>query len=120
LREVFSVWSVQKLYNEERSAANKPIHSSERMLHKNNDRKSSVDKTEVVILKGLGAKMNWLAVNRQSWSNWFWLSPETAVREYEVGVTRPPACEDVSLEAEERPLLEDVTKRGNEYGDWEH
>jgi hypothetical protein len=26
----------------------------------------------------------------------------------------PPACEDVSPEAEERPLLEDVTKQSSE------
>jgi hypothetical protein len=26
----------------------------------------------------------------------------------------PPACEDVSPEAEERPLLEDVTKHSSE------
>jgi hypothetical protein len=29
----------------------------------------------------------------------------------EVGVRWPPACEDVSSEADERPLLEDVTKQ---------
>jgi hypothetical protein len=32
----------------------------------------------------------------------------------------PPACEDVSSEAEERPLLEDVTKQRSEDRDWEH
>jgi hypothetical protein len=40
----------------------KPIFSSERMLHKDYDRKGSVEKRKrksmVVILKGLGAKMN--------------------------------------------------------------
>jgi hypothetical protein len=42
----------------------KPILSS----HKDYDRKGSVAKKKkiVVILKGLGAKKNWLAVNRQS------------------------------------------------------
>jgi hypothetical protein len=35
-------------------------------------------------------------------------------------VSWPPACEDVSLEAEERPLLEDVTKRRSEDRDLEH
>jgi hypothetical protein len=32
----------------------------------------------------------------------------------------PPACEDVSPGAEERPLLEDVTKQRSEGRDWEH
>jgi hypothetical protein len=37
------------------------------MLHKDHDRKGSVAKKSlVVILKGFGAKANWLAVNRQS------------------------------------------------------
>jgi hypothetical protein len=40
------------------------------MLHKDYDRKSSVEKKSVVVvLKGLDAKMNWLAVNRQSQSD---------------------------------------------------
>jgi hypothetical protein len=43
------------------------LFSSERMLHKAYDRKSSVEKeTVVVTLEGLGAKMNWLTVNRES------------------------------------------------------
>lgn len=37
--------------------------------------------------------------------------------EWEVGVRWPPAYEGVSLGAEERPLLEDVTKN-NEDSDW--
>jgi hypothetical protein len=38
------------------------------MLHKNYDRKGSVAKeTLVVSLEGLGAKTNWLEVNRQSY-----------------------------------------------------
>jgi hypothetical protein len=37
----------------------------------------------------------------------------------EVGVKWSPACEDVSQEAEERPLLEDVTKQSSEDRDWE-
>jgi hypothetical protein len=34
--------------------------------------------------------------------------------EEEVGERWPPACEDVGPEAEERPLLEDVTKQSSE------
>jgi hypothetical protein len=33
------------------------------------------------------------------------------LEEWEVGVIWPPACEDVRPGAEERPLLEDVTKQ---------
>jgi hypothetical protein len=48
----------------------KPIFSSERMLHKDYYRKSSVEKkTLIVDLKGLYAKTKWIAVNLQSWSN---------------------------------------------------
>jgi hypothetical protein len=36
------------------------------------------------------------------------------LEEQEVGVRWSPACEDVSPEAEERPLLEAVTKQRNE------
>jgi hypothetical protein len=32
----------------------------------------------------------------------------------EVGVKWPPVCEDVSLGAEDRPLLEDITKQSSE------
>jgi hypothetical protein len=32
----------------------------------------------------------------------------------------PPACEDVSPEAEERPLLEDATKQRSKDRDWKH
>jgi hypothetical protein len=39
------------------------------MLQKYYDRKGSVEKIMVVGLKGLAAKTNWLAVNRQSQSN---------------------------------------------------
>jgi hypothetical protein len=39
------------------------------------------------------------------------------LEDYEVGVRWPPACEDVSPEAEERPLLEDVTKQHGEFRD---
>jgi hypothetical protein len=35
-------------------------------------------------------------------------------------VTWPPACEDMSPGAEERPLLEDVTKQRSEARDFEH
>jgi hypothetical protein len=49
------------------NAKHKPIFSSERMLHEDYNRKDSVEqKSLVVILKGLGAKTNWSAVNRQS------------------------------------------------------
>jgi hypothetical protein len=47
----------------------KPIFSSERMVHKDYGRKGSVgrgEKVVVVRLKGLGAKTNCLVVNRQS------------------------------------------------------
>jgi hypothetical protein len=44
----------------------KPIFPSERVLHKDYYRKGSVEKkSRVVSLKGLDAKTNWLAVNRQ-------------------------------------------------------
>jgi hypothetical protein len=38
----------------------------------------------------------------------------------QVNVRWPPACEDVSPEAEDRPLLEEVTKQCSEDRDWEH
>jgi hypothetical protein len=41
----------------------KPNFSSERRLHKDYDRKGSVEINLAVIPKGLGAKMNGLAVN---------------------------------------------------------
>jgi hypothetical protein len=44
----------------------KPILSSEKMLHKDYYCKGSVEKKNLVWgLKGLEAKMGWLAVNRQ-------------------------------------------------------
>jgi hypothetical protein len=46
------------------------------MLHKDYYRKGSVGKKSLVVgLKGLHAKTNWSAINRQSWSNFdsdFW------------------------------------------------
>jgi hypothetical protein len=42
------------------------------------------------------------------------------LEEQEFCVRWPPACEDVSPTAEERPLLEDVTKQRSEDHDWEH
>jgi hypothetical protein len=40
------------------------------MLHKDYDRKGSVEKKTVVVnLKELGAKVNWLTVNCESYSN---------------------------------------------------
>jgi hypothetical protein len=50
----------------------KPILSTEKMLHKDYGRKCSIKWkkwTVFVSLKGLDAKMNWLAVNHQSYSN---------------------------------------------------
>jgi hypothetical protein len=48
----------------------KPILSSERMLHRNYYRKDSVEEKSFVMSRnGLDAKENWLAVNRQSKSN---------------------------------------------------
>jgi hypothetical protein len=45
----------------------RPILSSKRMLRKDYDRKCSVEKVLLfVILKGLVAKTNWLAVNNQA------------------------------------------------------
>jgi hypothetical protein len=41
-------------------------------------------------------------------------SPETAVEKQEAGVGWPPACNDVSPEAEECQLVEDVTKQHSE------
>jgi hypothetical protein len=40
--------------------------------------------------------------------------PDTAVRKAEVSVRWPPACEDLRREAEDRRLLEDVTKQSSE------
>jgi hypothetical protein len=42
--------------------------SSERMLHKDCDRKDSVEEKNLLIvgLKGLDAETNWLALNRKS------------------------------------------------------
>jgi hypothetical protein len=49
----------------------KSILSSEKINHKDYDRNSSVSKKKklVVSFKGLDAKTNWLAVNRQSQYN---------------------------------------------------
>jgi hypothetical protein len=45
----------------------KPILSSENMLHKDYGRKGSAEKNSLVMsLKGPGAKTRWLEVNRQS------------------------------------------------------
>jgi hypothetical protein len=45
----------------------KSTSSSERMLHKDYDRKGSVEKKSLVVgLKGLDAKTNCFPVNRQS------------------------------------------------------
>jgi hypothetical protein len=41
------------------------------MLHKDYNRRYSIEKKKILVvsLKGLGVNTNWLAVNRQSWSN---------------------------------------------------
>jgi hypothetical protein len=44
----------------------RPILSSERMLHNDYDHMCSIEKNLAVSLKGLAAKTYWLAVNRQS------------------------------------------------------
>jgi hypothetical protein len=45
----------------------RPILSSERMLYEDYDRRCSIEKTILAVsLKGLGAKTDWSAVNRQS------------------------------------------------------
>jgi hypothetical protein len=45
----------------------KPILSSERMLHEDYDHKGSAEKIKSLVLSfnGLGAKTNWLAANRR-------------------------------------------------------
>jgi hypothetical protein len=43
----------------------KPISLSE-IVHKDYERKGLFKKTQVVVLNGLGAKTNWLLINRQS------------------------------------------------------
>jgi hypothetical protein len=40
-----------------------------------------------------------------------------AVRKVGGGVRWPPSCEDMRLEAEGHPLLEDITKQSSEYHD---
>jgi hypothetical protein len=49
----------------------KPIFSSDRMLHKDYYRKGSTGGKNLwsLSLQGLDARTNWLALNRQSWSN---------------------------------------------------
>jgi hypothetical protein len=44
----------------------------------------------------------------------YWTVLRRQLEEEEVGVRWPPACQDMSLEAEEHPLLEDVTKQCSE------
>jgi hypothetical protein len=71
---------------------------------------------------GLDSKSYWLT-DRQSQCN-FDFDYERVLRrqleEWEVCVRWSPACEDVSPGAEERSLLEDVTKQRSEDRDWEH
>jgi hypothetical protein len=42
------------------------------------------------------------------------------LEEYDSGTRWLPACKDLSMGAEDHPLLEDVTKQHSEGGDWEH
>jgi hypothetical protein len=42
------------------------------------------------------------------------------LEEQGAGVRWPPATDDVSPGAEERPLLEDITQKHSENRDWEH
>jgi hypothetical protein len=71
---------------------------------------------------GLDTKTYWLT-DRQSQCD-FDFDYETVQRrqleKLEVGVRWPPAWEDLSPGAKERPLLEDVTKQRREDRDWEH
>jgi hypothetical protein len=66
------------------------------------------------VIQELTTEVGWmLAIGSQSSpgaSNWSQQS------QYEVSVRRSPPCKDLSREAEERPLLEAVTKHRN----WEH
>jgi hypothetical protein len=47
------------------------------------------------------------------------MSSSMQLEEEKDGVRWPPACEDVIPVAEERSLLEDVTKQSSQYRDWE-
>lgn len=42
------------------------------------------------------------------------------LEEKEVSVRWPPACKDMSPQAEERPLMEDIIKQHSEDHNWEH
>jgi hypothetical protein len=71
-KEVFSITCCSAVRTLDRRPSifirDKLIFFSERVLHKDYDRNGSVEekKSLVVSLKGLGAKTNLLAVNRQS------------------------------------------------------
>jgi hypothetical protein len=65
LETVFSILSILRLHNEDQRDK-RNIFSSERILHKDYDRKGSVGKKFGLSLKGLDTKTNWLVVNRQS------------------------------------------------------
>jgi hypothetical protein len=55
---------------------------------------------------------------------WLWLDYRRVLRrqleQYDAGVRWPPACKDMILGAEERPLLGDVTKQSSEDRHWEY
>jgi hypothetical protein len=68
---------------------------------------------------GLDTKAGW-PTDRRSQHNFdfdYWRVLRRPLEEQEVGVRWPKAWEEVSTGAEERPLLEDVTKQGSEDSD---
>jgi hypothetical protein len=81
------------------------------MLHKDYDCKGSVAKNSLVVnLKGLGAMTNWLAVNRQSWSNSD--SEWVVVEQSLVG-------KNLSTESEDIDGICDQATTGEDTADWE-
>jgi hypothetical protein len=69
---------------------------------------------------GLDTKTDW-PTDRQSQYDFDYVTVlRRQLEGWEVGVRWLPACEDVIPGAEERPLLEDVTKQRNEHRGWEH
>jgi hypothetical protein len=104
------IWSVPSLHKEVIVYAVGTILSSERMLHKDYDRKGSVEKTLIVSLERLGTKTNWLAVNRQSQSN-----PDSVQLEVNSG---RELQEPLHMEAEDATSLEAAIKQRSEDPDW--
>jgi hypothetical protein len=90
----------------------KPNVSSERMLHKGYCR-GSVGKNNLWSWFSRG-----FTPRRTDWQ--LTASREvilTLVFDFAVGVRWPPACKDMSPAAEDRSLLEDVTRHGSDDGD---